>query len=445
MGSGAAGLAAAETLREHGFTGKIVMYSKEAVTPYDRPMSSKKFGAEHSNVAMRSTQFFQKMNIDLLLGTTVEEIDVASRTVRTSSGKSDSFDSLLICPGANPRLLAKNGPPVPKPAEPTPGMYLKNIVAMRNLEHSSEIGAILKTGKVKDVVVVGSSFIGMEAASVLSGYLGKGKDDVTLNSVHVIGMETVAFERVLGVELGKTIQNMHEEKGTQFHMRCITSEFNGDKNGAVESVTLNSGEVIPAQLVIVGVGVMPATHGLFKSGVKLARDGGVLVDECLRLAPFVEGSMTPFGLEQPREVSNVFAAGDVAHFPYWLTGETIRVEHWGFAMQQGRVAALNMLGNTTPLRSVPFFWTVQHGRSLRYCGFASKGGQADIIVHGSLENLKFVAYYVQDGSVRAVASIGRDPVVAQSSELLRMKAFPRPAAIKQREPDLEKALLLAQH
>jgi len=384
IGGGPAGATCAETLRTEGFTGRILIIGKESILPYDRPKLSKALNIELNKIFLRSEDFFKQFGIELMLGTEVKELDAASKTIVLSNGNTLKYSQAFVATGGIPRTL------------PVPGMDFKNIFPLREPGDALNINNFVEG---KRVVVVGSSFIGMETAACIAK---KAK------SIIVIGMESVPFERVLGEKIGIHLQKLHEKNGVSFRMKRVVKEFRGiDKT--VTSVLLDNGEVIDADICIVGAGIIPATK--FIKGVEIERDGSVVCNEFLKAA------------------DGLYAGGDIARFPYWLlNNHNIRVEHWGMAHYHGKIAALNMVGKTTPLRSVPFFWTTQYGKSIRYCGHALSFD--DVIVDGSLDELKFVAYFVKDDKVLAVTSINCDPVVAGMAELMNSGKMPSASQLK---------------
>jgi len=234
----------------------------------------------------------------------------------------------------------------------------------------------------------------------------------------IVGMEKVPFERVLGVEIGTVMQQLFESKGVEFRMgrvlkRFIPSDANGKFVGGVE---LDNGEILSGDLVVIGAGIIPTTNFLEKGTSYLAGDGSIFVDNHLGI----------IGLQ------NVYAAGDVARFPYG--NGNIRVEHWDVAIDQGRIAARNMLGKNDLIgRMVPFFWTGMFGTSIRYAGNAMVWDE--IVFKGNLDEKKFAAYFVHQGQIVAVASIGTDPVAVAVWELMREGKMPSPQVIKENELD----------
>jgi NADPH-dependent 2,4-dienoyl-CoA reductase/sulfur reductase-like enzyme len=225
-------------------------------------------------------------------------------------------------------------------------------------------------------------------------------------SVTVVAPGEVPFEKTLGAEIGGLFRRVHEARGVQFKLGAGASRFEGD--GAVEAVVLDSGERVEADLVVVGVGVRPATD--FLVGVELHEDGGVYVDRHLRAA------------------DGVYAAGDIAYFPPSPTGERQRIEHWRTAQQQGRTAAHNMAGKNVEFGGVPFFWTRQFDAGLLYVGHAAS--RDEIIFKGDVTSQDFLAFYVKDDRVLAVAGMNRDREMAAIEELMRLDRMPAPARLR---------------
>jgi NADPH-dependent 2,4-dienoyl-CoA reductase/sulfur reductase-like enzyme len=236
--------------------------------------------------------------------------------------------------------------------------------------------------------------------------------------VTVIGMEAVPFERVLGPEIGKRMMDLHESKGVRFIMKSTVGKFLGsdgrvtacaikDSNG---NITMN----IDADVVIIGSGVIPATE--FLKGIELGPMGAIKVDEYLQ----VRGSDT------------IWAAGDIAMYPHWATGQDIRIEHYPVAMQQGRIAAKNMAGGSYKYDSIPFFWTTQYSTNIRYAGHAMMVKERIFV--GNMESLQFVGYFVtgegDKREVSAVVTVGADPVAIAAQELMRRRAMPSPEALR---------------
>jgi NADPH-dependent 2,4-dienoyl-CoA reductase/sulfur reductase-like enzyme len=254
------------------------------------------------------------------------------------------------------------------------------------------------------VALIGGSFIGMEVASSLKQ---RGVEEI-----HVIAPERVTFGSVLGEQVGRVLMRLHEENGIVFHLGHTPEEVRGGTRAS--SVLLDDGTAVAADLVIIGVGVKPATDMI--RGATLEADGSLRVESDLRVA---EG---------------VYAAGDIATFPHPLTGAPTRVEHWRLAQQHGEVAARNMAGQAASFDRVPFFWTMQHGMPLNYVGHAAKWDE--IIIDGDLGQREFIAYSVSQGRVLAASGMGRDKQLDALHELFLRGAVPAPSELRGEGVDL---------
>ena len=361
IGGGAAGFAAAEMLRRHGFAGDVTMLSNDSAAPVDRPNLSKDYlagSAPEDWLPLRPDDFYREARIDLRLNTEVTSIDTAARHVTTAGGETIAYDRLLLATGAEPVRL------------PIPGMDQPHVHVLRSLADSRAIIALAEGAK--RAVVIGASFIGLEAAASLRARNVE---------VHVVGLEQRPMERVLGPELGDFVRALHEEHGVIFHLGDTVTAIDGKR------ATLKSGDVIEADLVVVGVGVRPRLDLAEKAG--LAVDRGVTVDI------FLETS-----------VSGVYAAGDIARWPDPHSGESVRVEHWVVAERQGQTAARNMLGQLERFDAVPFFWSQHYDVPINYVGHA--GRWDEIAVDGDITAKDCLLRFKREGRTLAVASIFRD-------------------------------------
>ena len=361
VGGGAAGFAAAEMLRREKFAGEIVMLSSEAAAPVDRPNLSKDYlagSAQADWIPLRADDFYRDLKIDLRLGVEVASIDVAGHAVVLKDGARLAYDRLLLATGAEPNRLS------------IPGADRPNVHVLRTLADSNAIIANAKDARC--AVVIGASFIGLEAAASL-----RARD----LEVHVVGPEKIPMERVLGPEMGKFVRSLHEEHGVIFHLEEGVSAI--DERGVV----LKSGAVIPADLVVSGIGVRPRLALAEQAG--LAIDRGVVVDRILQTS-----------------APGIYAAGDIARWPDPHSGANIRVEHWVVAERQGQVAARNMLGAREAFNAVPFFWSQHYDIPINYVGHAEKWDE--IVVHGEIAAHDCLLEYKLNGKTLAVASIFRD-------------------------------------
>jgi NADPH-dependent 2,4-dienoyl-CoA reductase/sulfur reductase-like enzyme/nitrite reductase/ring-hydroxylating ferredoxin subunit len=361
VGAGAAGHAAAETLRREGYSGALVMIGADGSLPVDRPNLSKDYlagTAPDEWLPLRPREFFEEHAIELVLGARALSLDAAGRQVLLEGGRSYSYDKLLLATGANPVKLE------------LPGSDLPHVHYLRTLGQSRAI--VAATQRAQHAVVIGSSFIGLEAAAALR---------TRKLEVRVVGPDAVPLGRVMGPELGAFIRKVHENHGVVFHL--------GRRPRVIEdgSVTLDNGERIPSDLVIVGIGVRPEVALAEKAGLAIER--GVLVDEYLETS-----------------AAGIFAAGDIARWPDPRSGQRIRVEHWVVAQRQGQTAARNMLGKREKFDAVPFFWSVHYDIGINYVGHAESWDRIEI--DGSFERGDAAVRFVAGDRAVALATIFRD-------------------------------------
>jgi len=361
VGGGAAGNAAAETLRREGFGGRITILSADRDLPCDRPNLSKNYlagTAPEDWIPLRTAEYYAENAIDIYLDVRVASIDVEVRQVVLEDGGRHSYDALLLATGAHPVRLD------------IPGANLGHVHYLRSVADSRDLVAAALTAK--RVIIIGSSFIGLEVAASLRAR------DI---EVHVVGREAIPMEPVLGPKVGAFIRAVHEEHGVIFHLGTTATAI--DEKG----VTLANGERLDADLVVIGIGVRPETGLAEEAG--LAVDRGVTVDEFLQTS-----------------APNVFAAGDIARWPDPFTGEAIRVEHFVVAERQGEAAARNIMGRREMFEAIPFFWTEQYDLSIAYVGHGA--GWDDIEILGDLEKRDCSIVYRRAGRKLAVALIHRD-------------------------------------
>ncbi|KAF2868729.1 rubredoxin-NAD(+) reductase [Massariosphaeria phaeospora] len=408
IGGGSGTLGAIEGLRGGGYTGQITVLSKEGFRPFDRTKLSKALMADISKVAWRQPEFYKDASIEIVQDE-VEAVDFSAKKVSTKSGKTYDYAKLVLATGGTPRWL---------PIEGLKG-DLANVFVLRSIPDAENILKAVGDNK-KKIVVVGSSFIGMEVGNCLAG-----KD----NEVSIIGMESEPIEGVMGKQIGKIFRGLLEKNGVKFYMggsveKAIPSKTDSSKVGAVQ---LKDGTTLEADLVIEGVGVAPATEYLKDNqSIKLEKDGSVRTNEAFE----VEG------------LKDVYAIGDIATYPYHGpggNGKPIRIEHWNVAQNAGRSVArsINEPGSK-PKAFIPVFWSAL-GAQLRYCG-NTVGGYDDVVISGDTEKPSFVAYYTQGETVVAVASMMKDPYMTQSAELMRRGKMPSKSELKKGVDILEVGL-----
>ncbi|KAM9525815.1 apoptosis-inducing factor 3-like [Guaruba guarouba] len=375
LGGGVAALVCAETLRQEGFTGRVIMATKEKHVPYDKSKLSKEMNLKAEDIYMRTPEFLDAHGIELWTEKEAVSVDFQRQKVHFVDGSSQKYHQLLVATGCHSSLLN------------VPGADLQNVCVLQTPEDSSKI---LELATGKNLVIIGASFIGMEAAAFLSDKAA---------AVSVVEKREFPFQRVLGPQVGGVTMKMLQNKGVKFYMKAELRELRG-KDGKVAEAVLASGENLPADVVVVGIGTFP--NSAFLKGTSIARDasGTILVD-----------------LHMQTNIPNVFAAGDVVSFPVaLLNGERCSIHHQQVAEVHGHTAALNMLKKEKQLHTIPFFWTTMFGKSIRYAGCGM--GYTDTVVKGSLEQHKFLIFYIRDGVVRAAASLSCDPMVALIAEAL---------------------------
>lgn len=366
VGGGAAGEMAAEELRRQRFSGKITIVSAVSLLPIDRPNVSKDYlsgDAKAEWMPLRQPKWYADRDIEVRLNTRVSRIDPNAKTIQLENGENLRYDKLLLATGGKPRTLNIEG------------ADLANIFTLREQADADRIIQV----EGKRAVIIGSSFIGMEAAYSLT------KRGV---QVTVVGLEAVPFEPILGVEVGGVFQAEHEANKVQFRLSSSLERYIGSE-GRVTGVQITGGEILDADFVVLGVGVAPATDFLTESGLALnERDRAVMVNTHLQSS-----------------LPDIYAAGDIARWE--SESGTTRIEHWRLAQQQGMVAARNMLGQQEDFNQrVPFFWTKQWGISLRYVGHAQKWDE--ILYRGDVAGKNFIAFYVAEGKLLAAAGCKRD-------------------------------------
>lgn len=394
VGGGSGAFYAVESLREHGYKEPITIISKEQYAPIDRTKLSKALITDPAAIMWKTPADLKiKYGTTLRLGAEVTSVDLKNKTVTIDNGADTlSYEKLILAPGGIPRKL------------PIEGADLENVFTFRGIPDAKNVDAAAQEGK--RAVFIGSSFISMEiVVAVLKRKLA---------SIDVIGMEEVPFEGVLGKEVGAGLKKYFESQGVKFHMKTKVEKIvaKEDDPKLASGVVVN-GETLPADFVVMGVGVRPATDFLKGSGIDIEKDGGVRVDEHLRV-------------RTGPDTENVYAIGDIAIYPQ-LHGSEVRIEHWSVAGNQGRAAGKNISGSPQPFIKIPIFWSTQSAQ-LRYCGISHK--YDEVIVKGDPSQSKFIAYYVQGGRIVGVSSMQNDPVVTKAAELLRLDLMPSPADIK---------------
>ena len=380
VGASLAGLNAAEALRREGFDGPVTLIGAEAHLPYDRPPLSKQVLAgdwEPERAALTDSEELESDGIEARLGVRATTLDLAARELTLHTGETVAFDGLVVATGARCRTMGG-----------TEG--LDGVHVLRSLDDCLALRADFEAMPQR-VVVVGAGFIGAEVAATARG---RGLD------VTLVEALPTPLSRVLGDEMGQVCAEVHRDHGVDLRTGVGVDRISGD--GRVQQVTLSDGSTVDADVVVVGIGVIPNTEWLDGSGLEL--DDGVLCDaSCLA----AEG---------------VTAAGDVARWPNELFGETMRVEHWDNAAQQGSHAARRLLDEAVgPFTPVPWFWSDQYDRKIQLAGRV-RGDDEVRVVTGSVDERRFAAIYGRAGRIVGVLGFNRPRHVMRYRALIEQGA-----------------------
>ncbi|NXQ08275.1 AIFM3 factor, partial [Vidua macroura] len=381
LGGGVAALVCAETLRQEGFTGRIIMATNEKHVPYDKSKLSKDMNLKAEDVYLRKPEFLQARGIEFWTEKEAVSVDFQEQKVHFTDGSSQKYHQLLIATGSHPGFLK------------VPGADLQNICTLQTPEESSKI---LELATGKNLVIVGASFIGTRLETAEKSQASR--LPAAARDTNGISLQPGAAAELPAWVLAGPFQ-MLQNKGVKFHMKTELCELRG-KDGKVTEAVLANGEKLPADVVVVGIGSAP--NSAFLKGTSIARDdkGAILVN-----------------LHMQTNIPDVFAAGDVVTFPVaLLDGDRSSIHHQQVAEAHGHCAALNMLRRGKELHTVPYFWTTLLGKSIRYAGCGK--GYTDTVVKGSLEQQKFLIFYIRDGHVTAAASLNCDPMVSLIAEVL---------------------------
>jgi len=390
VGASLAGAKAAETLREEGFTGRVVLVGEEPWLPYERPPLSKGYliGSEERSAAfVHDEAWYDGQRIELRTGVRAEAIDPAAHTVTLADGERLGYDKLLLTTGSVVRTL------------PVPGTDLAGVHHLRRIEDSDALRDALVEGA--RVVVVGGGWIGLEVAAAART---RGA------AVTLVEIDRLPLRRVLGDEAAQVFADLHTSHGVELRLGTGVREIVG-RDGRVASVTLEDGSSVPADAVVVGVGISPATELAEVAG--LAVDNGVLVDAALRTSD-----------------PDVHAAGDVANVDHPLLGRRLRVEHWDNALHGGPAAARSMLGQEVRYDRVPYFFTDQYDLGMEYTGHAEPGRYDRVVFRGDVAAREFIAFWLADGRVLAGMNVNVWDVAEEIERIVRAGAPVDPARLE---------------
>jgi 3-phenylpropionate/trans-cinnamate dioxygenase ferredoxin reductase subunit len=395
VGAGHAAGQAAASLRQEGFEDDIIIIGDEAHIPYQRPPLSKAYLSGEQGIErvyLRPEKFYEDKNVTVKTSTSVTAIDTAAHTVTTDQGETIGYDKLLLATGGRPRKLS------------IPGSDLTGIHYLRTIADVDAIRDEFAEGR--RLVIVGGGYIGLEVASVAVKY---GLE------VHVLEMEERILQRVTTPQMSAYYHQLHGGRGVHIHTATMVTGFSGD--AAVDAV-LCGDESIAADLVIVGIGIIPNVEVVQAAGIE-CENGIVVDDHCRTSAP------------------DVYAAGDCTNHPNPLLDRRLRLESVPNAMEQARVAAANMVGGDKVYASIPWFWSDQYELKLQMVGFSADGDTQ--VVRGDMDANAFAVFYLKDGKVVAADAVNSPKEFMICKQLIGKKVD---AAVLQ-DPDSDLKALLA--
>ena len=384
VGASLAGATAAQALREEGFDGRVVLIGEEPNRPYERPPLSKGYllgTSPREDIFVHPADWYPEHDVELRVGTTATAIDRAAREVVLAGGERIGYDRLLLTTGSVPRRLT------------IPGAADYAVHYLRRIEDSERIRA--EFARASRVAIIGAGWIGLETAA----------------AARAAGLEVTVLEaaelpllRVLGTEVARVFARLHREHGVDLRLGVQVAALTGTGadgrgGGAVTGVELGDGTTVPADLVLVGVGIAPASALAADAGLDVTN--GIRVDEHLRTSD-----------------SAVLAAGDVANAFHPTFGRPIRVEHWENARRQGVVAAQSMLGQEAVFDRLPYFFSDQYDLGMEYVGIVEPGGYDKVVLRGDVDGREFMAFWLAAGRVLAGMNVNVWDVVPDVEVLI---------------------------
>lgn len=366
VGGGLAGAKTAEALRSQGFGGSITLLAGESHLPYERPPLSKGYLAgkdAFDKAVVHPAQWYTEQNVDLRLATRATSVDAAGHEVHLADGSSLRYDKLVLATGSVPRRI------------PLPGADATGVLYLRTRDDSDTLRATFGDGR--RLVIIGGGWIGLEVAAAARG----AGTDVT-----VLEAADLPLLGVLGPELAQVFADLHRANGVDLRVGASVAEI-VTTNGHASGVRLSDGEVLPADAVVVGVGVAPDVELAQSAGLDI--DNGVLVDASLRTSD-----------------PDIYAVGDIANQDHPLLGQRVRVEHWANALKQPKTAAAALLGQDAQYADLPYFFSDQYDLGMEYLGYAPRGAYTRVVVRGDLPGREFVAFWLDaDDRIKAVMNV----------------------------------------
>jgi len=381
VGAGLAGAKAAETLREDGFTGRVVLLGEEQERPYDRPPLSKEYlqgNADRDSVYLHPADWYAEHGVELRCGVRAHAVDRDAHEVVLADGERVGYRKLLLATGSSPRRL------------PVAGADLEGVHYLRTLQNSDTIAAAIRSSS--RIVVIGGGWIGLEVTAAAR---------IADVAVTVIESAPLPLLRVLGPEIAEVFATLHREHGVDLRVDTDLAEIRGE-GGRVTGVRLADGTEIDADAVVVGVGITPNTDLAEAAGLEVS--DGVVVDARHRTSD-----------------PDIHAAGDVANLWYPAFERHLRVEHWDNALNGGPAAARAMLGDDTAYDHLPYFFTDQYDLGMEYTGYVAPGEYDEVVVRGELGSREFVAFWLAGGRVLAGMNVNSRDVTDPIARLVRLE------------------------
>lgn len=395
IGAGHAAGQLVASLRQKKFAGQITLLGEEPWYPYQRPPLSKKFLAGDmpaERLYVKPQSFYDDdPNVHVIVNTRVTSIDRDNQSVQTQSGQAFDYDFLILATGSRPRELA------------LPGAELDGVYYLRGIDDVNAIRSRLDTPS--QVVIIGAGYIGLEVAAVAAG-LG--------HDVSVVEMADRVMSRVVSTEVSEFYQHVHTKHGVSLRLATGVNALAG--SDCVKGVVLDSGDTLPADIVIVGIGIVPNTELAAEAG--LETDNGILVDDrCQTSDP------------------NIFAVGDCTWHPNAILGRSIRLESVHNALEQAKTAASNICGEELHYGQVPWFWSDQYDLKLQIAGLSQN--YDEVVIRGSIEQQSFACLYLSRGQLIAIDAINRPKDFIQSKALIAEHARIDPALLADVETELK--------
>jgi 3-phenylpropionate/trans-cinnamate dioxygenase ferredoxin reductase component len=397
VGASLAGAKAAETLREEGFGGSILLAGAEPERPYERPPLSKGYllgRDDRESIFVHDAGWYAEHDVELLLGVRVLRIDRPARAVELSDGRRIGYDKLLLSNGASPRSLD------------VPGDALDGVLYLRTVQDSERLSAAIRAGGT--VVVAGAGWIGLETAAAAREFGCE---------VTVIEPEPGALIRSIGPEVGRVFTELHREHGVTFRFGESAREFRG-AGGRLRAVVTADGTELPADIAVIGIGVVPNSVLAEEAGLEVGN--GILTDAMLRTSD-----------------PDIYAAGDVANAFNPLLRRRARVEHWANALAGGPAAARSMLGGDAPYDPVPYFYSDQYDLGMETAGLPEPGRYDEIVYRGDVDAREFIAFWLDRGAVVAGMNVNVWDVNDDIQALIRAGAAgKRPDPVRLADPEV---------